>query len=496
MGIAVIVLAVVSALAIAAAVLATRAATRARTRLTELQSTDVLTALPNRISFEASLERLLQSGAGPTRLSVLLLELQRFNAINDTYGREVGDALMVEVAGHLDDARQRGEVLARIGGAQFALACPEVSTLAVARARAETLQKVIRAPFRIGRDTLRIDANVGVVLTDGTAPAGQVLLDAGVALQEAEERGTNSIVTFEVALRSRLGGGTQEAKLREALDKRQFWLLYMPVVAVADNRIVGVEALLRWADPDRGLMGTAEFLEVLEQSGLIVPVGGWVVDEACRQSRAWLDAFPGLDLTTTVNVSPRQLADEHFVEGILEPALSAHRLPPDKLCLEISESSAALDAAAWPALRMAKEAGVQLALDDFGVGFASLTTIRTAQLDVLKIDPAFVQAVADSREGLAIVQHIVGMAHTLGLTPVAEGVDHPDQAEALRGMGCDLAQGYYYGRPQPVDVIERLLKRGRVAPGDEGRPAIDWTGGPGATTGATSPTPPPLRRTF
>ena len=167
--------------------------------------------------------------------------------------------------------------------------------------------------------------------------------------------------------------------------------------------------------------------------------------------------MPDLDLTTTVNVSPSQLADERFVEDVLAPALARHRLPADRLCLEITEAGNGREDATWPTLRMVKELGVQLALDDFGVGFASLTTIRSAQLDVIKIDPSFVQAITESREGLAIVQQIVGMAHSLGLTPVAEGVDHPDQAEALRGIGCDLAQGYHFGRPMPAQAFLDLL---------------------------------------
>jgi diguanylate cyclase (GGDEF)-like protein len=475
-------LALVTVAAVVAAVGGYRASTRARRHLAGLSHLDLLTGLPNRAAFEASLQALLSGGPSAGRVTVLAIELQRFAVINETYGFEVGDALMAEVAGHLRDALRRSEVLARIGGAQFAVASPAVSTQAVARARAAELQQVVRAPFRIGRDTLRIAANVGFVVTDHQADsAAEVLLDTGAALTEAHARGPNSVVAYELALRTRLAGATAEARLREALDNQEYWLLYMPVVSVLDHQIVGVEALLRWADPERGLMGTAEFLDQLEQTGLIVPVGAWAIDEACRQSRVWMDQFPHLDLTTTVNVSTRQLADEEFVPGVLEPALTTHDVPPDKLCLEITEGGTPRDQqATWPTLRLAKELGVQLALDDFGVGFASLTTIRSAQLDVLKIEPTFVQAVTESREGLAIVQQIVGMAHDLGLTPVAEGVDHADQAEALRGVGCDLGQGYYYGKPQPVDVIDKLLKRGRVSPGEDSRQAIDWSGGSGA----------------
>lgn len=514
-GVAVAVLALVSVAAVAAAVVATRAAGRERQRLDALGRSDLLTGIANRAAFDEQLAARLQR-PGRDRISVLVLELQRLNAINDTYGHEVGDALLAEVAGHLRDAMRRDEVLARLGGAQFAVICPSTSTLAVARARAEELQTVVRAPFRIGRDTLRIVANVGFVVTDEhqSSPA-EVLRDATAALLEADDRGPNSVVAFELSLRSRLVATSAEAKLREAFEKRQFWLLYMPVVSIVDESIVGVEALLRWADPERGLMGTAEFLHALEETGLIVPVGAWVIDEACRQSREWLDQMPDLDLTTTVNVSPSQLADERFVEDVLAPALARHRLPADRLCLEITEAGSGREDATWPTLRMVKELGVQLALDDFGVGFASLTTIRSAQLDVIKIDPSFVQAITESREGLAIVQQIVGMAHSLGLTPVAEGVDHPDQAEALRGIGCDLAQGYHYGKPQPVDVMARMLKKRRVTPGGDSRQAIDWRGGPAPAddggpprhdgdgppdTGTEAPAPPPvtptLRRTF
>jgi len=372
------------------------------------------------------------------------------------------------------------EVVYRYSGPQFAVLYPDVTTTEQARAKAEGVQDTLRTPFRVARDSIRLTASVGFTVTDpGASDWREVLLDAVIALGEANEKGAGSVVNYEISLRDRLNPATAEKRLRAALEQGQFSLLYMPLVRIWDNSIVGVEALLRWADPDRGgaIIAPGEFLKALDETGLIVPVGAWVVQESCRQTAVWMNEFADRDLTTTINVSPRQLAQSDFAD-MLADAIRGTGVDPERLCIEITEMSMLRDVeAAWRSMRQVKKIGVQLALDDFGTGYSSLAYMRQFELDVLKIEPSFVKALGASREDEAIVQQIIGLAHNLGITAVAEGVDSELQAKTLKSLQCDLAQGYYYSHPQSVDVVERMLRKGKVIPGEAQKKSVDWSGG-------------------
>lgn len=490
-----------AAVSIVAAVLAHRAAERARLEVAEATRLDPLTGLPRREGLVELLQPVLDQAAGSgARVTVLLFELNRFAVVNDLHGPETGDALLVAIAEKVRAGLNPGDRLGRYGGPTFVVISPGAGNAGEAEALARSIQRAISTPFNAGTNQLRILATIGWTVTGGkAATAEEVLADAVLALQEAAERGPGTLLPFEMSLRQKLSPATAERRLQHALEADQFWLMYMPVVDMADNRIVGVEALLRWADPEHGIINPAEFLRALEDTGLIVPVGNWVVEEASRQTRIWQDRYPDRDITTTVNASPRQLSSDDFVNALLR-AVDATDVDPGRLCIEITEGAELHDIEeTWRRLRLVKNRGVQLALDNFGTGYSSLRYIRLFQLDVLKIERSFVQGLGQTREDQAIVQQMIGLAHNLGLTPVAEGVDTAQQAEVLRSLSCDLAQGYFYSKPQPLEVIERMIERGRLRPGEGARARIDWSGGgpapggPGPTrpeTATSSPAPP------
>ncbi len=466
---------------IAVAAAAQRAASRAHADLQRTTRFDLLTGLPNRTQLTTDLDARLGGPSGGDgrrggRVGALILvEFHRYAAINDTYGREVGDGLLVAAAEQLGAALRAGERLFRPGGPQFAVISPDPADTASAIRRADELQAALGVAFRIGTDHLRVATSSGIAMLDGRATQAEELVrDATVALQHADSDGPGASVVFDLSMHATVMAATAERRLREALERDQFWLLYLPVVALDNHELVGVEALLRWADPERGLVSPAEFLPLLDESGLIIPVGDWAIEAACRQSVLWQQAFPARELITTVNVSPRQLASADFMERVLR-TVEETGMDPGRLCLEITEGVVMHDIeSSWTMLRTAKDAGIKLALDDFGTGFSSLGYLRRFDLDVLKIDRAFVAEVATSREDAAIVQQLVALAHALGLAPVAEGVDSAEQAQTLHGMGCDFAQGFYFSAPQPVTAIDHMLSTGTVVP-DDGTPAIDWT---------------------
>ena len=464
-----------SIIMIAAAATFHRSASRAQAELDRTTRYDVLTGLPNRAELESDLAaRLARDESRHGALT--LVEFTRYAAINDTYGHEVGDGLLVAAAEQIGRALQPGERLFRPSGPQFAVLNPGLDAADDATRRADELQASLAVPFRIGTDHLRVATTAGIALIDGRAEHPQQLLrEAGVALQHAEGNGPRSSVVYGVSMQATVMAAAAEKRLSEALDNDEFELLYLPVVTLDTYELVGVEALLRWADPDRGLISPSEFLPLLDESGLIVPVGDWAIATACRQGVRWQQAFPDRELMTTVNVSPRQLANADFMDRVLR-TVEETGIEPGRLCLEITEGVVMRDIeSAWGMLRLAKDAGIKLALDDFGTGFSSLAYLRRFDLDVLKIDRAFVREVASSREDAAIVQQLVALAHALDLAPVAEGVDSAEQAQTLHGIGCDFAQGYYFSPPQPVTSIDHLLAKGTVSP-DDGSSTINWTG--------------------
>jgi EAL domain-containing protein (putative c-di-GMP-specific phosphodiesterase class I) len=291
-----------------------------------------------------------------------------------------------------------------------------------------------------------------------------VLLDATVALDQALDAGRGVTRTIDAAASGTRSPATTEYRLRSALDDGEFWLLYLPVVTLTDQRLVGVEALLRWADPERGLVHPDRFFYALNETGLIVPVGDWVLREAARQCRAWHDQHPDRPpLDITINVSPRQLMQADFVDRV-EAALEESGADPGHLCLEVAEGALVHQPdQLWTTLRDAKQRGLRLGIDDFGTGHTSLQHLRQFNLDQLKIDRSFVAELPVSEADRSIVGHVIGLAHELGVVPVAEGIETVDQLEVLRQLGCDLGQGFHFSTPQPPEVIASLIVEGLAA---------------------------------
>jgi len=437
-----------------------RAAEAAIGELEHLAYIDALTGLRNRRFLTTEFDEMLrQARRTSARLGVFFVDLDGFKAVNDEHGHDVGDALMVTVAARMQETLAMADVLLRYGGDEFVVICPDVSNPGAAERVARRLLRAIEEPMAHGDAAVRVSASVGIAITEERcARADEVLRDADAAMYLAKAEGPGRFALFDRSRRDMMTPSTAERRLREALENGEFRLHYQPLVSLWTKRLVGVEALLRWNDPERGMVQPAEFLPALEQSGLIVPVGRWVLDEVCRQSAAWSAAHPDRPpLNIKLNVSARQLAQANFAEQLAE-ALRTSGARAEHLCLEVTEGALMHDlTTAWKTVREAKELGISLALDDFGTGYASLTYLRQFPIDLLTIDKSFVDGVGIAREDTIIIEHVIGLAKALGIVTVAEGVETEQQVELLRSLNCDLAQGFYFSHPQPPAIIDELL---------------------------------------
>lgn len=438
-----------------------------RRQLVHLSLHDTLTGLPNRrLLLDWLAADISRSQQRNTQAAVLFVDLDRFKFVNDTHGHEIGDRLMRLVAERLGTVARPGDRLVRYGGDEFVLVCPGLNGVTAAEDLARRAIAAIETPFSVGAESLRISASVGIALCEKRRIRPEdVLHDADVAMYQAKALGPGNVVAFDRSMNGRLTPASAEEHIRAALEAGEFHLHYQPVVDLATGRIVGAEALLRWISDSRGTMAPAEFVPILEETGLIVPVGAWVLEEACRQAtrlrRIFEDQPP---LAITVNVSARQICQAGFGE-VLVSALRSSGVSPGQIHLEITEGALMHDVtSAWAVLRHAKALGVKLALDDFGTGYSSLSYVRRFSLDMLKIDKSFIDGVESSPEDRAIVEHVVAMAEALGMTTVAEGVERPEQLTWLRSIGCRLAQGYAMSRPLSADDLEALLVKRLHAP--------------------------------
>jgi diguanylate cyclase (GGDEF)-like protein len=442
-----------------------RDARRTRATLFRLSYHDPLTGLPNRRFLGDGFDQMLkQTRRQNGRIAVIFVDLEGFEEINATYGPAVGDQAMIAVANRLVEVLGGEDRAVRYGGDQFVLFCPNVSTAISAERVARHALQAVERPLEVGEDRVRLSASLGIAITEErcTRP-DEVLQDADAALHQARMLGSGRFVMFDRAMRDQVSPSTAGRRMRQALDNGEFRLYYQPIVSLWTKRMVGVEALLRWNDPGRGLVGPEEFMGALEDTGLIVPIGGWVLEEVARQSRAWQDAFPDRPtISLKVNVSGRQLAQANFVSHLAE-VLERSGAEPGQLYLEISSSVLERDAATmWRVLREAKAHGVSLALDDFGTGYSSFSYLRKIRLEMLTVHQSFVEGLGQSEEDATIVEHIVAMAKALGIATVAEGVETIEQVDRLRQLNCDLAQGYYFSHPQPPYVITDLLSRSTI----------------------------------
>lgn len=425
---------------------------------------DALTGLPNRTLFLSRLgDALARAHQGGPTGAVLFLDLDRFKDVNDSLGHAAGDRLLVAVAARLRAGLREQDLLARLGGDEFTVLLERVTDPAEAARLADQLAHTLDAPIAFDGHEHLMTASVGVVLASvAYARAEDVLRDADVAMYRAKAAGKARYAVFDPPMQAAvLARLALERDLRLALERGQFGLHYQPIVDLRSGRIVKVEALARWQHPGRGLVPPGDFIPLAEESGLIVPLGRWVLGEACRQARSWVEA--GTPLAVAVNLTAREFQHPALAEEVAA-ALGNAGLDPAWLRLEITESLAMRDAAATVATLGALRAlGVETMIDDFGTGYSSLAYLQRLPVDTLKIDKAFVDGLGEEDEGdQAIVAAIITLAHALGLRVIAEGVETAAQALRLRALGCDQSQGYHFARPQPAAELMTLLERGAV----------------------------------
>jgi diguanylate cyclase (GGDEF)-like protein/excisionase family DNA binding protein len=423
---------------------------------------DALTGLPNRTLFLETLRTALAGSVATGRtVAVLNLDLDRFGVVNETLGNERGDELLIAVARRLSGALGAGQTLARISGDEFAIVCEDSAGERGAMALAEQVLRTLRPPIGLDEREVYCDASIGVAVATGRAhDADALLCDAQVAMYRAKERG-GRYELFDRAMRRRtLERLDLESDLRRALDQSEFELHYQPIVSLEQQRIVGLEALVRWRHPERGLVPPGAFIPLAEESGLILPLGRWVLQEACRQLARW-SAEPDIDVPyVSVNLSARQLAQPDLPEEIAE-LLRVTGVLPEQLALELTESVLMEETDSPTAVvERLKALGVRLLLDDFGTGYSSLNYVKRFPIEAIKIDRAFVAGVADDESDRHILRAIVSMAAGFDVELVAEGVETTEQARRLRQLGIGLVQGYGFGRPVPVPATEALLREG------------------------------------
>lgn len=429
--------------------------------LSHLASHDGLTGLPNRAKVLEHLSHALATTpSGETVVVVAFLDLDRFKLINDSHGHSVGDQLLNTLAARLQAATTATEIVGRFGGDEFVVV--DVALRGDPTGLAERMTRALAQPFSHGGDEIFLSGSIGIAVSSEASGAEEMLAEADAAMYRAKEAGTPYAV-FDAQMRSNAASRLSiEAGLHRAIERSELVLHYQPAVRLSDGAIAGVEALVRWHRPGEGVVPPADFIPVAEQTGLIVPIGSWVLREACRQVALWRRELSVPALRVAVNVSARQLTRPGFRTEVAA-VLAETGLPAEALSVEITESALIDDVgSARSALDALRAMGVTVSVDDFGTGYSSLSYLQTYPVDELKIDRSFVARLDPDGANDAIVRSVVDLAHSLGMTVVAEGVEVLDQLLSLRRMGCDVAQGFYISRPVPGPELELALGQGRA----------------------------------
>jgi diguanylate cyclase (GGDEF)-like protein len=420
---------------------------------------DQLTQLPDRVLFNQQLTRsIMMAAEQDTMLGVAFLDLDRFKNINDTLGHEVGDCLLQQVADRLKGCLRGYDVVARWGGDEFTLLLSNLRSPEDISNIAERLLQRLSAPFQVQGEELYVTASLGIALAPYDGEDGQTLLrNADAAMYQAKARGRNNYQVYfkEINANARVQLNL-ENDLRKAIDNGELFLCYQPQVDLRSEQWIGLEALLRWQHPTLGLIPPSKFIPIAEETGLIEPIGHWVLQAACEQYGEWQKmGMPKIRLA--VNLSAHQFNRSYLVRSILQ-VLKATNFDPHYLELEVTESAAMRDVSmAISLLNKLSHAGMQIAMDDFGTGYSSLSVLKHFPLDTLKIDRSFVMDLVDSPSDAAIASTIIALAKGLNFKVLAEGIETPEQVAALTHMGCDYAQGYWFSHPLTVQQIDELL---------------------------------------
>jgi diguanylate cyclase (GGDEF)-like protein/PAS domain S-box-containing protein len=417
---------------------------------------DELTGLPNRTLLRERIgDGLAASRVRPTQLGVMFLDIDQFKDVNDSVGHSLGDALLRDVADRIVRVIRPGDTVARFGGDEFVVVCRDVTAVEADAIAGRVLQSLSR-PFPIGGHEIYLTASLGLVLAEADATPESLLRDSDTAVYRAKERGRGRIELFDAEMRSKVDHRlATAAAMRRALERGEFSIAYQPVVDLSTGTMVSTEALLRWDHPEFGVIGPEGFVPVAEETGLIIPIGAWVLDQACAQLAEWQRYDPSMSIA--VNVSVRQMLDPKIV-GQVEEVLRRHGVRPETLCLEMTESLLMADVAYFETLLASfKQLGVLLSIDDFGTGYSSLSYLKRFPVDAVKIDRTFVDGLGTDAHDTALVTAIVAMASALDLEVVAEGVETSGQLTNLGRLHCTHAQGFYLSRPMPPEGITRLL---------------------------------------
>jgi len=432
---------------------------KAEEDLLYLANYDALTGLPNRTLFNERLDRaVIRAKRNRCKMALLFIDLDRFKQINDTLGHNTGDLLLQEVATRLTGSIRQEDTVARLGGDEFLIILEEQETDEDVHTAAAKILATFDTPFVLEGHEVLVGPSIGISIYPEHGKDGRMLLkNADTAMYRAKERGRGNYQIYSGEMNAQsLRRLAMETLLRKALDNDELYLVYQPKVDIATGALTGVEVLLRWQNDSLGNVSPAELIPIAEETGLIVPIGNWIVKTACRQYRAWCDAgLPAMSMA--INFSARQL---HIAELIplLRGILEETGMPPEHLQLELTESLLIENAAAALDLfRRLDAMGIGLALDDFGTGYSSLSYLRRFPIDTLKVDKSFIRDALEDSGGEAIVAAIVAMAHSLNLTVVAEGVETEEQLAFLRGIDCDQYQGYLMSPPLKADALKAMV---------------------------------------
>ncbi len=422
---------------------------------------DGLTGLPNRVLFidrlERSIARLARDSAH--RYAVLFMDLDRFKLINDSLGHSTGDQLLIEFAARLAACLRPGDTVARFGGDEFTVLLDDPREPSNATQVADRILEALKIPFVLGKQEIFVNVSVGIATSEGNYSRPQdVLRDADIAMYRAKSLGKARHQMFDSTMHSRTVKLLQiENDLRRAIDRREFELHYQPILNIATNQLRGFEALVRWRHPERGLIPPSDFIPVAEETGLIVPLGHWVLREGCRQIAEWQATVPDHPLDININLSGKQFTQADLIE-MVTGVLKETGVAPERLILEITESVVMENPEATiTMLHRIKALGVKINIDDFGTGYSSLAYLQRFPVDTMKIDRSFVARMGQDAESVEIIRTIIALAHNLNMKVTAEGIETAEQLEQLQNLRCENAQGFYLSRPLDQAAATKVL---------------------------------------
>ncbi|WP_409177403.1 EAL domain-containing protein [Brevibacillus fortis] len=420
---------------------------------------DALTDLPNRRMYVQQLSKeMMQAKRFQSNLAVLFLDMDRFKDVNDSFGHDVGDMLLIEASKRLQACLKPGDVVARLGGDEFTIMQNQLQDRSEATALAEQIMNQLQRPFELDGHVFNVSCSIGIALypQDGDNPE-DLLKRADTALYTVKSRGKNGYDFFDPTMEAKsLERILMENEMRKAIEQEQFQIYYQPKIDIATSAMTGMEALVRWVHPELGIIPPNRFIPIAEETGMILALGEWILKQACKQNKIWHDQ--GYTLKVSVNLSARQIYQKDLVE-MIKDILQETNLSPDWLELEITESIFVKMEEATAVLQQIRDIGIQISIDDFGTGYSSFSYIKSLPVDTIKIDASFIRDIHHNQESQAIVKAIVTIAQSLNMNVIAEGIELHDQVAALKENGCDHGQGYLFSKPLPTDAFDQFLRQ-------------------------------------